>query len=94
MNTIPGSAMKSLKTVTVVEFEERCKTLLELVRRTRQPLLITHKGKPVAQISPYSSGKPRGKKTKRRESLNPLKGNVLHEGDLISPIDDTCDWMP
>ncbi len=94
VDIIPGSVMKSLKTVTVVEFEGRCKDLLELVHRTRQPLLITRKGKPLAQISPYVSRKVRGKKAKRSEPLNPLEGGVLYEGDLISPIDDKWDRMP
>ncbi len=86
--------MKSLKTVTVVEFEGRCKDLLEFVRRTRQPLLITRKGKPLAQISPYVSRKPRGKKAKRIDPLNPLEGGVLYEGDLISPLDEKWDAVP
>jgi prevent-host-death family protein len=94
VSIIPKSIMKPLKTVTVAEFEGRCKDLMELVRRTRQPLLITRKGKPLAQISPYISRKMRGKKAKRIEPLNPLEGSVLYEGDLISPIDEKWDTMP
>ncbi len=94
MNIIHGSVMKSLRTVTVVVFEGRCKDLLELVRRTRMPLLITRKGKPLAQISPYVSRKARGKKAKRIEPLNPLEDRVPYAGDLISPIDEEWAEMP
>ena len=79
--------MKPLKSITAIEFEGRCSELIEQVRRTRQPLLITLKGKPLAQILPYTSKKMSGKKAQRIEPLNPLEGSVLYEGDLISPID-------
>jgi prevent-host-death family protein len=85
--------MKSLKSITVIEFEGRCRELVEQVRRTRQPLLITHKGKPLAQISPYTSKKMRGMQAKRIEPLNPLEGSILYEGDLVSPIDLKWDVM-
>ena len=87
MDIVSGSVMKPLKSITVIEFKGRCSELIEQVRRTRQPLLITHKGKPLAQILPYTSKKMRGKKAQRIEPLNPLEGSVLHEGDLIAPID-------
>jgi prevent-host-death family protein len=51
------------KAVTAFEFEARCADLVEEVRRIRRPLLITRRGKPVAQLSPYPCGrKVRGKK--------------------------------
>ena len=51
------------KAVTAFEFEARCADLVEEVRRIRRPLLITRRGKPVAQLCPYPCGrKVRGKK--------------------------------
>jgi len=87
MDIISGSVMKPLKSITVTEFEGRCRELVEQVRRTRDPLLITHRGKPLAQILPYTSKKMRGKKARRVKPSNPLKGSILYQGDLISPID-------
>ncbi len=75
--------MKAPKTVAATEFKERCLALLEEVRQTRQPLLVTRHGKPVAEISPYM---PRG-----RASNNPLKGTIQHQSDLVSPIDERWD---
>jgi prevent-host-death family protein len=94
MDIISGSVMKPLKSITVIEFKGRCSELIEQVRRTRQPLLITHKGKPLAQILPYTSRKMRGKKAQRVEPSNPLKGSILYQGDLVSPIDVEWDVMP
>ena len=87
MDIVSGSVMKPLKSITVIEFKGRCRELIEQVRRTRQPLLITHRGKPLAQILPYTSKKMRGKKARRIKPSNPLKGSILYQGDLISPID-------
>jgi hypothetical protein len=39
------SAMKRPKTSMAAEFEERCNGLIELVTRTRRPLLITLRSK-------------------------------------------------
>jgi prevent-host-death family protein len=72
-----------LKTVSAAEFKARCLALLEEVRRTRQPLLVTRHGKPVAEISPHGQAED--------ANTNPLKGSVLSQGDLVSPIDVSWD---
>ena len=69
-------AMKTPKTVTATKFKTHCLTLLEEVRQT-------HHGKPVAEISPYTP--------KSSEQLNSLKGSVLFEGDIISPLEEKWD---
>jgi prevent-host-death family protein len=86
--------MKAPKTISAAEFSGRCKELIELVTRTRQPLLITRRGKAVAQISPFSPSKARGKKALRAQPLNSLEDSILYEGDLISPIDVRWKSMP
>lgn len=72
-----------LKTVSATEFKARCLALLEEVRRTRQSLLVTRHGKPVAEISPHTTAK--------NADGNPLKGSILSQGDLVSPIDVSWD---
>ena len=78
--------MKALKTVPATEFKEHCLALLEEVRQTRQSLLVTRHGKPVAEISPYVVRDP--------DSVNPLKGSILYQGDLVAPIDERWDSAP
>jgi prevent-host-death family protein len=78
--------MKALKTVPATEFKEHCLALLEEVRQTRQSLLVTRHGKPVAEISPYVARDP--------DSVNPLKGSILYQGDLVAPIDAKWDSAP
>lgn len=74
--------MKFEKVVTAAHFETHCLRLLEEVRRTRQPLVVTCHGKPVAEIRPPSTGDTPD---------NALKGSILHQGDLISPLARTWD---
>jgi prevent-host-death family protein len=75
--------MRSRKTVAAAEFKARCLALLEEVRQSRQSLLVTRHGKPVAEISPFVAHNDTDE--------NPLKGSVLFQGDLISPIDESWD---
>jgi prevent-host-death family protein len=78
--------MKIQKTVTAADFKAHCLALLEKVRETRQSLVVTRHGRPVVEIVPYVA--------KSSESVNPLKGSILFQGDLISPLDVKWDSAP
>ena len=60
------------------EFKARCLKLLDEVAQTRQPLIITKHGKPVAQLTPLPP---------KKDPFGALKGSVVYEGDIISPLD-------
>jgi len=78
--------MKAPRSVPATEFKTRCLALLEEVRETRQPLLVTRHGKPVVEITPYLP--------KNAARVNPLKGSIVFQGDLISPLEDKWDSAP
>jgi prevent-host-death family protein len=78
--------MKAPKSVPATEFKTRCLALLEEVRQTRRPLLVTRHGKPVVEISPYVS--------KNTARVNPLKGSIVFQDDLLSPLEETWDSAP
>lgn len=67
-----------MKTVAAAEFKAHCLALLEEVRQTRQPLVVTRHGRPVAEVSPYVA--------RERAEENPLKGSILYQGDLVTPL--------
>lgn len=71
------------KQIGAGEFKSRCLKLLDEVADTREPLIITKHGKPVAQLVPMP---PPG------ELFGALAGSVLHENDIISPVDTP--WQP
>jgi prevent-host-death family protein len=66
------------------EFKARCLKLMDEVRATRRPIVITKRGRPVARLMPIEEEAP------RREIFGCMKGTVTIHGDIISPID--VDW--
>lgn len=67
------------KTIAVGEFKAKCLGLLERVRSKKEGLIITKRGKPIAQILPFS---PKEKKDPREV----LRGTLLFEKDIVSPL--------
>jgi prevent-host-death family protein len=61
------------------EFKARCLTLMEDVRSTREPLIITKRGKPVAKLVPANDDKD--------DFIGRLEGVFRVVGDIESPID-------
>lgn len=70
--------VKRLNTIPAGEFKARCLALLDRVAETGEELIVTKRGKPVARLLPAEM--PQG-----------LKGSVVWEGDLTSPIGDRWD---
>ncbi len=69
-----------MKTTTVPagEFKAKCLKLIDEVAMKRQTLVITKRGKPVAEVIPIRSP---------GDLVGSMRGSVLWEGDIISPID-------
>jgi prevent-host-death family protein len=67
-------------TIPAGEFKAKCLKLLDQVAEKRETLIITKRGKPVAQLVPV-------KEPQRMSIVGSMKGSVLWEGDIISPID-------
>ena len=65
-------------TIAAGEFKSKCLKLLDQVAEERQTLVITKHGKPVAQLVPMPAEK---------NIIGAMRGSVLWEGDIISPID-------
>ena len=61
------------------DFKARCLKLLDIVAETRQSLIITKHGKPVAKLVPMPP---------ETELFGALAGSVLKEGDIVSPLDE------
>lgn len=75
-----------IETVAISEFKARCLALLERVRRTGQPLLITRHGKPVAEVVPPSAGRTEG------SLLGSAAATARITGDIVSPASSPDDW--
>jgi prevent-host-death family protein len=62
------------------EFKAKCLALLDEVERTGEGVIVTKRGKPVAELRPHRSSK--------RNALGILKGRLFITGDIISPMHD------
>ncbi len=69
------------KTISAGEFKAKCLHLLDVVAQQREELTITKRGQPIARLVPLPNGKP---------LFGSMKGSVLVEGDLVSPL--LVDW--
>lgn len=68
-----------MKKIAAGKFKARCLALMEDVRSTREPLVITKRGKPVAKLVPADEDK--------EEFIGRLEGVFRVVGDIESPID-------
>jgi prevent-host-death family protein len=68
-----------MKKIAAGEFKARCLTLMDDVRSTREPLIITKRGKPVAKLVPADDDKD--------DFIGRLEGVFRVVGDIESPID-------
>ena len=73
-----------MKKIAAAEFKARCLTLMDDVRSTREPIIITKRGKPVAKLVPADEPE--------REFIGRLKGIIKIVGDIESPIVPLEDW--
>ena len=69
-------------TISVTEFKAKCLDIVRRVHDEEVSYTITKRDEVVATLQPVK---------KPHEQENPLKGSVVHEGDLISPIEET--WL-
>ena len=73
-----------MKSMIVSEFKARCIAVLKEVQRTRRPLLVTLRGKPLATIEPAEGDR-------REKRLGGLKGSMVIRRDLVR-ADSSNDW--
>ncbi|MGD0414396.1 MAG: type II toxin-antitoxin system Phd/YefM family antitoxin [Terriglobales bacterium] len=73
-----------MRKIAAGEFKARCLTLMEDVRSTREPLVITKRGKPVAKLVPADDTE--------RAFIGRLKGVMKIVGDIESPVVPLEDW--
>ncbi|NJL28113.1 MAG: type II toxin-antitoxin system Phd/YefM family antitoxin [Thermoanaerobaculia bacterium] len=75
-----------MKTVAISKFKAECLAILESVRRTNQPVLVTRFGEPVAEvIAPRESKRPKSWLGRYR-----TEGKIL--GDVVAPAAEENEW--
>lgn len=75
-----------MESMAISEFKTRCLAVLETVRRTGQPVLVTRRGQPVAEIVPPS------RPAASTRQLGAAAGTFRIVGDILAPAGDPVDW--
>jgi prevent-host-death family protein len=74
-----------MKQVAISEFKAKCLSLLDEVQKTKQPILVTRRGKPVAEVSAP-------KLTQDCDWIGSMKDDFDIIGDIVGPASDPEDW--
>lgn len=75
-----------MEEIAISKFKATCLAVLERVRKTGRPILVTRFGLPIAEVVP-----PPVPQQPTRE-LGTLRGSFRIVGDIISPASDEEDW--
>jgi prevent-host-death family protein len=75
-----------MKSISISKFKATCLAVLEHVRRTREPVLVTKRGVPVAEIKPPPETRP-------KDWLGTMAGSAEIGGDIVSPAGLPSDWQ-
>lgn len=72
-----------MQTVSKSQLKSQLLEYLRKIEKDKKPLIITHKGRAVAKISPY--------KEDPNKTLQSLKGSVIYYKDPFEPV-GINDW--
>src|SRR4029077_15613856 len=73
---------KPIREIAISKFKAKCLSLLQEVSKTKTPLRVTRRGKPIADVVPASS------EGDERSWIGSLSGSVEIVGDIVSPVLD------
>jgi len=71
--------------MAISEFKATCLAVLERVRQTGQPVLVTRRGEPIAEIVPPPAAT-------RRSLLGSGRGTGKILGDILAPVVEESEW--
>ncbi len=75
-----------MDTMPISHFKATCLAVLERVRKTGEPLLVTKRGKPIAQVIPPPSPAPA-----EESRFGCMRGSLEIVGDIVQPLPEE-DW--
>ncbi len=75
-----------MEEIAISEFKAKCLAILERVRKTRKPVRVTKRGKPVAEVVPPTPA------FDRASLAGSMRDTMKITGDIISPATDPEEW--
>jgi prevent-host-death family protein len=76
---------KPIPEIAISEFKAKCLALLEQVNKTKTPLRVVKRGKPLADVFPASP------ENEKRDWIGSMGGTLEITGDIISPVIELSD---
>jgi prevent-host-death family protein len=73
-----------MKTMPAGQFKAQCLKVMDDVQSTREPVVITKNGRPVAKLVPATEPSD--------DFLGKLSGSMKIVGDITEPIEDPDAW--
>jgi len=78
---MPNKAKKKpIQEIAISEFKAKCLSLLEEVSKTKTPLRVTRRGKPLADVIPATP------EAEERSWIGSMAGSIDVVGDIVSPV--------
>ncbi len=74
-----------MQEIAISRFKATCLAVLERVRKTGEPVIVTRFGQPIARIEPPVQ-------PVKRIKLGGMAGTMKILGDIVGPISDISDW--
>lgn len=69
-------------TVSATEFKKRCLELIDRIQQTRETIIVTRYGKPVARLTAVQA-------EDRPTAWGWMRGSVVAMGDIVAPTGET-----
>ena len=74
-----------MREIAISEFKAKCLALLDQVQKTKRPIRVTRRGKPVAEVVPATPAHS-------ADWIGSMKDEIEIVGDIVSPASDADDW--
>jgi prevent-host-death family protein len=75
-----------MEEIAISKFKATCLAVIEKVRKSGKPILVTRFGEPMAEVVPAP------KRSKTKEWVGSLAATGKIHGDIVSPASDEDDW--
>ena len=75
-----------MEQMAISKFKATCLAVLQRVRKTRKPVLVTRFGEPVAEVHPPAPP------ARAKRWIGCMKGSARIVGDIVGPVVDEREW--
>jgi len=76
----------AMEEIAISKFKATCLAVIERVRKSGKPILVTRFGEPMAELMPAPARK------KPKQWVGSLASTGKINGDIVSPAADEDDW--